>query len=74
VVLLDGVATPGWQHVVCDAITSAIAEPFEIDGGSVEVGVSIGVALSSDGDSDPDHLLRKADAAMYQAKELTKRR
>jgi diguanylate cyclase (GGDEF)-like protein len=74
VVLLDGVATPGWQHVVCDAITASVGEPFEIDGRSVEVGVSIGVAVSSDGASDPDHLLREADAAMYRAKELTKRR
>jgi diguanylate cyclase (GGDEF)-like protein len=74
VVLLDGVATPGWQNVVCEAITTSIGEPFEIDGRSVEVGVSIGVAVSSDGDADPDHLLREADAAMYQAKELSKRR
>jgi diguanylate cyclase (GGDEF)-like protein len=74
VVLLDGVTTPGWQHVVCDAITASIGEPFEIDGRSAEVGVSIGVAVSSDGAADPDHLLREADAAMYRAKELTKRR
>jgi diguanylate cyclase (GGDEF)-like protein len=74
VVLLDGVATPDWQHVVCDEITASIGEPFEIDGRSVEVGVSIGVAVSSDGASDPDHLLREADAAMYRAKELAKRR
>jgi diguanylate cyclase (GGDEF)-like protein len=74
VVLLDGVATPGWQQVVCEAITAAIGEPFDIDGRSVRVGVSIGVAVSADGASDPDHLLREADAAMYQAKELTKRR
>jgi GGDEF domain-containing protein len=68
------VATPDWQHVVCDEITASIGEPFEIDGRSVEVGVSIGVAVSSDGASDPDHLLREADAAMYRAKELAKRR
>jgi GGDEF domain-containing protein len=60
--------------VVCDAITTAIGEPFTIDGRTVEVGVSIGVAVSSDTDSDPDHLLREADAAMYRAKELAKRR
>jgi diguanylate cyclase (GGDEF)-like protein len=74
VVLLDGVAAPGGQNVVYDAITASIGEPFEIDGRSVEVGVSIGVAISSDGSSDPDHLLREADAAMYRAKELAKRR
>ncbi|MFI6072453.1 diguanylate cyclase domain-containing protein [Actinoplanes sp. NPDC051343] len=74
VVLLDGIASPGWQNIVCEAITSSIAEPFEIDGRSVEVGVSIGVAVSAEGVSDPDHLLREADAAMYKAKELTKRR
>jgi diguanylate cyclase (GGDEF)-like protein len=74
VVLLDGVATPEWQNVVCDAITVAIGEPFAIDGHAVEVGVSIGVSVSSDDASDPDHLLREADAAMYQAKELAKRR
>jgi diguanylate cyclase (GGDEF)-like protein len=73
VVLLDGVA-PGWQHVVCDAITAAIHEPFVIDGRPVEVGVSIGVAVSAEDACDPDHLLREADAAMYRAKELTKRR
>jgi diguanylate cyclase (GGDEF)-like protein len=74
VVLLDGVAAPGWQHVVCEAITESIGQPFTIDGRSVEVGVSIGVAVSSDDASDPDHLLREADAAMYKAKELAKRR
>jgi diguanylate cyclase (GGDEF)-like protein/PAS domain S-box-containing protein len=73
VVLLDGVVAPGWQHVVCDAITAAIHEPFVIDGRPVEVGVSIGVAVSSEGACDPDHLLREADAAMYRAKSAAKR-
>jgi diguanylate cyclase (GGDEF)-like protein len=74
VVLLDGVTVPGWENTVGEAITAALAEPFDIDGRVVQVGVSIGVALSSDDAADPDHLLREADAAMYRAKELTKNR
>jgi GGDEF domain-containing protein len=39
-----------------------------LDGQEVRVGVSIGVAMSTDGASAPEDLLRHADAAMYQAK------
>jgi diguanylate cyclase (GGDEF)-like protein len=74
VVLLDGVTTPDGQRVVCDAIKTVITEPFVIDGRRVEVGLSIGVALSAEGSADPDHLLREADAAMYRAKSLARRR
>jgi diguanylate cyclase (GGDEF)-like protein len=74
VVLLDGVTPPEWQEVVCASITAAITEPFVIDGNRVEVGLSIGVAVSSDDAADPDHLLREADAAMYRAKSVARRR
>jgi diguanylate cyclase (GGDEF)-like protein len=74
VVLLDGVTTPDDQQVVCDGIDAAFAEPFAIDGHAVEVGVSIGVAMSADGRTDPEQLLREADAAMYRAKPVSRRR
>jgi diguanylate cyclase (GGDEF)-like protein len=74
VVLLDGITSPDWQHTVCDAIKAAVTEPFFIDGRSVQVGLSIGVALSAEGSADPDHLLRAADAAMYRAKSVARRR
>ena len=74
VVLLDGVTEPGAPRLVSDGITAALAEPFAIDGHAVEVGVSIGVAVSTDGAADPERLLREADAAMYRAKPVGRRR
>jgi diguanylate cyclase (GGDEF)-like protein len=74
VVLLDGLVEHGWQDVVCDSIRAAISEPFVLDGHEVEVGLSIGVAVSTPGSVDTDHLLREADAAMYRAKSMAKLR
>ncbi|MCM4079750.1 GGDEF domain-containing protein [Actinoplanes sp. TRM88002] len=71
VVLLDGLPTDGAERLVKDSIAARLTEPYAIDGGRVTVGVSIGVALSRDG-SDPEGLLREADAAMYRAKLASK--
>ncbi len=73
VVLLDGIAEPGREQAVCDSIRAAVTSPFRLDGQRVRVGVSIGVAVSSDESADPDHLLREADAAMYRAKSAARR-
>jgi diguanylate cyclase (GGDEF)-like protein len=70
VVLLDGITSP---DPVYAGIQAAVREPFLIDGHRVEVSCSIGVAISSDGAADPDHLLREADAAMYRAKSAARR-
>ena len=74
VVLLDGLASADGHQVVSDAITAALTAPFVIDDRRVEVGLSIGVDLSTEGSADPDHLLREADAAMYRAKSVARRR
>ncbi|WP_203903695.1 substrate-binding and GGDEF domain-containing protein [Virgisporangium aliadipatigenens] len=68
VVLLNGVTDPDAPQLVSRTIRSALVAPYVIDGNTVEIGVSIGVALSTDGSSDPDHLLRVADAEMYRVK------
>ncbi|MFG1606035.1 diguanylate cyclase domain-containing protein [Actinoplanes sp. NPDC049265] len=73
VVLLDGVTVPDGPQAVSSAIDAVLTEPFLIDGREVRVGVSIGVALSMPGASDPDHLLREADAAMYRVKSSARR-
>ncbi|HEV7888833.1 MAG TPA: GGDEF domain-containing protein [Acidimicrobiales bacterium] len=49
-------------------VLDAFARPFELNAATVDVRCNIGVALwPADGDT-PDDLLRRADAAMYQAK------
>ncbi len=49
-------------------INAALMAPFRIAGDELHVSASVGVALSSSGDSG-DTLLRDADAAMYAAKQ-----
>jgi diguanylate cyclase (GGDEF)-like protein len=48
-------------------VLEAFAEPIEVDGVTVQSGVSIGTALCRASVS-PDDLMRKADIALYEAK------
>ena len=50
------------------------SEPFIVHGEAVAVRVSIGMALSGNGDRSVDEILRKADLAMYAAKRDGKHR
>lgn len=55
-----------------DRITAALRQPFTVDGLTIEVGASIGIALRNPGAPAPvpsDVLFRNADVAMYQAKQ-----
>jgi diguanylate cyclase (GGDEF)-like protein len=52
-------------------LCAAVDEPFLVDGVSLHSGVSIGIALFPDDGSDLSQLLRKADIAMYRAKNLS---
>src|SRR6185503_15500809 len=53
---------------VARRIVLAIAEPFELCSHSVDIGASIGVALSPDHGTSIEALMRAADIAMYRAK------
>ena len=50
------------------AVVEVMKEPFEIDGCTVEVAASVGVAVGDALLDDGHELLRRADAAMYEAK------
>ncbi|HET6532236.1 MAG TPA: EAL domain-containing protein [Actinoplanes sp.] len=67
-VLLDHRA--GEAELIAHRMLAAMREPFEIDGHTVAVGVSIGLVLPEPADADltADALLRRADAAMYASK------
>jgi diguanylate cyclase (GGDEF)-like protein len=51
-------------------IVVAISEPFELSAHSVDIGASIGIAVSPDHGSSIEALMRAADIAMYRAKAL----
>ena len=67
-VLLPQVARAGDAAVVAQQLLAALREPFVVDGLTLEVGASIGMALHPGHGDDGETLLRHADVAMYEAK------
>jgi len=53
---------------LAEKVIDIMAAPFDIDGGQLHVGVSIGIALYSPEARSPDELLAHADQALYRAK------
>lgn len=69
IILLSGLsdARTAASHVAQQCLT-AISVPFDVDGKSFTLGISIGIALHSGTAIAPSALMEKADIAMYQAK------
>ncbi len=51
-----------------ERLTESLVDPITIDGMSLDLGVSVGVALYPEHGTDLDTLMRNADVAMYKAK------
>ena len=49
-------------------LIEAVTQPFELAGRQALVGVSIGIAVSTEHGESPDQLMRNADHALYRAK------
>jgi diguanylate cyclase (GGDEF)-like protein len=58
---------------VADRLTGALALPLQVAGNDLRIGASIGIVVGARGD-EPHRLLRRADAAMYRAKQRGRRR
>ncbi len=69
VILLSEIKQPGDAGVKAGKILTAINAPFVIDSHKVHVTASIGVATYPNDSKDPEDLIKKADKAMYKAKE-----
>ena len=54
--------------ILASRIIDELTQPFKIDGHSVVIGTSIGMALAPDDATDPEDLLKRADLALYDAK------
>ncbi len=68
-VLLPRIETAEGAVAVARKLLAAFDEPFLLDGLTLDVEASIGMALYPDHAGDPDELLQHADIAMYAAKE-----
>lgn len=69
-IVLDQVNDSDATASVALKVIGQFSVPFQIGGLAVTSTCSLGVALSPDDGSDFDELLRKADIAMYRAKEV----
>ena len=67
-VLVEGVDDRSTLDVVAERLIAAIARPIRVNGTSVQIGVSIGIAVASERTSQADALVAAADSAMYRAK------
>lgn len=67
--ILQDLADSGDAGLVAADIVQKISEPFQIEASDIYIGASIGISLFPRDGTDPETLLRKADAAMYLAKD-----
>jgi diguanylate cyclase (GGDEF)-like protein len=68
VVLLEEPADASEALAVANKLAAVLRTPIDVEGRSMVVEVSIGVALSGPGRDRPADLLRDADLALYRAK------
>lgn len=67
-ILLEDIRELADATVVADRIERCLAAPLHLEGQEVTTSASIGIALSAEGYSRAEDLLRDADTAMYRAK------
>lgn len=72
-VLLQGAVSDEEAQRCADAVYEHVSSPYDLDGESVHVSTSIGIAFGDPG-VDERELLRRADVAMYRAKHGSARR
>ena len=68
-VLVENILSASDMDVVANRVLQEMQRPFNIFGHSIDVGVSIGVAIAGPDHVAPELLLRDADFAMYRAKQ-----
>lgn len=67
-IVVPGAPTLEELTKLADQVVASLCRPFAVDGRSVEVGATVGVARYPDHAADPDGLVEAADKALYRAK------
>lgn len=68
ILLQPNMTSPQSGGVLANKIIEVLAMPFFIDGHEVHIGGTIGIAICPDDATDPEGLVRRADLALYRAK------
>ncbi|WP_022850739.1 PAS domain S-box protein [Limisalsivibrio acetivorans] len=68
VVILQDTVDRGSVEMVAKRLLEKLSEPYDVYIDKCTLGVSIGVSIYPEHGSDPESLLKKADAAMYKVK------
>ncbi len=68
VILLEDLAGTSAVTEVAGRVVEALREPIAVGGEEARIGASVGVAITSSSETEPETLLREADIAMYRAK------
>ncbi|HET7346350.1 MAG TPA: EAL domain-containing protein [Acidobacteriaceae bacterium] len=66
--ILENIHSTAAAEKAASHLLQALASPFAVAGHSINIGASIGVAVSPDHGTESDQLLQQADVAMYAAK------
>lgn len=69
-ILMGNLAEAETASLIADAILARLSHPFNVDGHDLYMSTSIGIAIYPDDGKDFDTLSRRADIAMYHAKEM----
>lgn len=72
--LLCGIRRASECEQTLTRLLKRVGQPYQLAGQTVKISASAGVALFPDDASDPDTLMGRADAVLYQAKEAGKNR
>lgn len=74
VILLEEINSPEDAIKIAKALQDQMKLSFHLESYEVFMDISIGIVIGNQGHQQPDHILRDADLALYQAKEKGKGR
>ena len=72
VIVAAGLADEQQARLVADKLLACSVKPFVLSQASCHLGMTIGYAVAPLDATDPDSLLKQADAAMYRGKQAGK--
>lgn len=72
IILLEDVHSKESVETLCKSLQQVVSEPFEINKRKYFVSTSIGISIFPSDDQNAEALIRKADMAMYKAKDRGK--